>query len=700
MIGVEQAFWRRQGGGNSLNRIAASAGGFFISGTAASLEFGREVVGGAGSFAVTGAAATLTKTTKTVIAGAGSYVITGTAATLTVDTSEAAGRLGLNLIPLGDMSANTGWTEQGGASIAGGTVTLGTGPVSRVLRSDIPTHSAGYYRISIDLLATSGGGAITVSAGGQALVIDAASPSGTYSADVELDGLTNSCSVNGTDQNDGVELDNFTLKQYFPNAGNTGIQDGVSLTPLSGDQEISSSGVYEDKDITGGSLVVNADNVTVRNCRVTYDGGTAKIYIASGKTGVVIEYCEVDGTVGNQGAKGIWVDEANGVEIRFCNIYNIEDGIYAFGDDTYVHDNYIHSPANINEDPHHDGIQFAGEGVVIEHNTFECGVDQNACIQFAGTPGFPIDLTVNYNMMLADTGVAPLALMNMNDSLTEVTRVRVTNNHMTPGTNSVNPYFLFNVAPPNVWYNNINADTLVEVTPPSVVVAGDEIDEGIIQIGVAASANTGTVSSSITIPADTEMILVFMSGYGRADTANYHTDGTVTFTKGGSDTAMTSVGAADSDTGLWQGSLWYMMEPDTGTSKSLKWDWVGSSSSDDQQKNWVIVCLKGVDLGDPVRASGGAQAGSAPVSTASLAGGTDSRAFVFTAMYNGSGDGAGAIDSWTNCLELAEITHQSTSEVAIATASPSGSTVYTAATSSNVTNVAISAIVVNAAGYL
>lgn len=72
--------------GSVAYTLTATGGSFTISGTAASLEYGRLLTAAAGSYAITGTDATLTYGqvgAYTLAADAGSYAITGTAATLT-----------------------------------------------------------------------------------------------------------------------------------------------------------------------------------------------------------------------------------------------------------------------------------------------------------------------------------------------------------------------------------------------------------------------------------------------------------------------------------------------------------------------------------------------------------------------------------------------------------------------------------------
>lgn len=63
----------------AISQLAADPGSYAITGTDASLEYGRIVAASSGSYAITGTAATF-HTGKAIIAAAGSYSITGSAA--------------------------------------------------------------------------------------------------------------------------------------------------------------------------------------------------------------------------------------------------------------------------------------------------------------------------------------------------------------------------------------------------------------------------------------------------------------------------------------------------------------------------------------------------------------------------------------------------------------------------------------------
>ena len=117
--------------------------------------------------------------------------------------------------------------------------------------------------------------------------------------------------------------------------------------------------------------------------------------------------------------------------------------------------------------------------------------------------------------------------------------------------------------------------------------------------------NSGTASSTITVPADTELVLVGVGGFDAVD--NYYSSGTVSFTTGGVSTAMTPVatGANAGDTtqgdiGTWT-ALFYMNLPDTGTNKTLTYDWAGATDPVAYIPVLTVMFLKGADLTNPIR---------------------------------------------------------------------------------------------------
>ena len=130
-----------------------------------------------------------------------------------------------------------------------------------------------------------------------------------------------------------------------------------------------------------------------------------------------------------------------------------------------------------------------------------------------------------------------------------------------------------------------------------------------LQLTIGTNANTGTVSTTITVPADAELIVVGVADYCNSFNSFYST-GSMTFTKGGVDTAMTSVATGGDTINNFSVAMFYMALPDTGSNKTLKWDWLGTGISTQDFGICSITFWKGVNTASPMR-SGSAGIGTA-----------------------------------------------------------------------------------------
>jgi hypothetical protein len=115
---------------------------------------------------------------------------------------------------------------------------------------------------------------------------------------------------------------------------------------------------------------------------------------------------------------------------------------------------------------------------------------------------------------------------------------------------------------------------------------------------ISSAANSGTVSSTINVPSDCELVVVGLKSW--AGEAPYFTN--MTFTKGGSDTAMTRVMTPDLFNSQRAG-IFYLVSPDTGSNKSLKFDWEGTNAPGETPLISVTF-WKNIDTASPVRSSG------------------------------------------------------------------------------------------------
>lgn len=197
----------------------------------------------------------------------------------------------------------------------------------------------------------------------------------------------------------------------YPDATNTGVPSGTTLTN-SGYITVTTNGAIIQNLNIAGSIVVNANNVTIKNCRIT--SGDA-YPIENMGTNLLIEDCDIIGT-GSSVACGV---AFYGYTILRCNVSGGADGLKADADctvqDCYIHDLYVTASS------HNDGLQTTGgDNVNVIHNTFDTG-SAGVCIQFGSTNS---NWLINNNL-IHSSGWA----LNGNTGTTNTT---VTNNRFAP----------------------------------------------------------------------------------------------------------------------------------------------------------------------------------------------------------------------------------------------------------------------------
>jgi hypothetical protein len=154
----------------------------------------------------------------------------------------------------------------------------------------------------------------------------------------------------------------------WPDAGSTGLRDPGLLKP-SGSVTVTTNGaVIENLDIKG-MITIKADNVTVRNVRVTSNGEKYLISIASGRSGTVIEDVELNGR--RVATHGI---VHGGYTARRVNMYAVGDGFRA-GSNTLIEDSWVHDLGHDSAhdpSPHFDAVQLVGgTNITIRNNRLE-----------------------------------------------------------------------------------------------------------------------------------------------------------------------------------------------------------------------------------------------------------------------------------------------------------------------------------------
>lgn len=222
------------------------------------------------------------------------------------------------------------------------------------------------------------------SAQGDAGVVDA-TPDGSPLADAAQDGgpavdaaqdggPLNDAAQDGGPLADAAPADGCTTLTK-PSAANTGVPQGVVLTPHNGDLTITTPGTVVEALDVFGRVHVQAADVTVRQSRIrgkqSQPDPTEWIALVSAVSSscanLLVEDCEIAPTYPSAGANGI---QGYRFTSRRNNIHDVVDGLGMMGTDPcrsehdYIHDLSYFSPDPSHSDnqTHNDCIQFHGGG--------------------------------------------------------------------------------------------------------------------------------------------------------------------------------------------------------------------------------------------------------------------------------------------------------------------------------------------------
>ena len=293
----------------------------------------------------------------------------------------------------------------------------------------------------------------------------------------------------------------------FPDANDTGVVAGTTLTLHKGDLVISTPGaVIQNLDIQG-TVYINANNVTLINCNITSTGYDC-VNVKTGVTGTTVENCEINGTgKGPQGQSGIG---GSGTFIG-NNIYNVENGINVEGSNTVIQNNYIHDlNASGGSAGHYDGIAIQGgfNNVLVQHNTV-LGRD-TSCVFIDNDFGPMNNITVNDNKLLGqDDAAYTIYVIEKAGNPAQITNVQVTNNYLGKGWAG---YVSIDSTQP-VWTNNVDYttdkvisqdNTLSSPTSPTshVAISAFSTDSGVVGDHITNDSTptlTGTAAANSTV---------------------------------------------------------------------------------------------------------------------------------------------------------------------------------------------------------
>lgn len=211
----------------------------------------------------------------------------------------------------------------------------------------------------------------------------------------------------------------------FPNASNTGVPAGTTLTN-SGSVTMNTNGqIIQDLNITG-QVTINAANCTVRRCKIS---GTTTLTVVDAWNGSnpTIEDCEIDG---NTAWNGVRVRSGT---LRRLNVYQCENSIQVEGNGINMIDCYIHSVQGA-PGAHHDNIECNGNtnGFVIDHCNIVNEKGETAAVMLNNWAGALSNVTVQ-NCRLVGGGFTCYCDNSFGGGPVQGSTIKFLNNRMIPG---------------------------------------------------------------------------------------------------------------------------------------------------------------------------------------------------------------------------------------------------------------------------
>ncbi len=206
----------------------------------------------------------------------------------------------------------------------------------------------------------------------------------------------------------------------FPDATTTGVPKGTTLHKRVENIVVRQDGtVLDGLDLTG-SVDIYANNVVIRNSKISGTNWWGA-NLRAGYTNLTVENCEIFGDGVRQMQYGI-ASAGGWVTARRNNVHTISNGIdVPVG---LIEDNYVHDPKYFPKD-HTDMIMSeggapAGTTLTIRHNTAVNTLDQTGAIALFADWGPQHDVLVERNLLIGggyalyggDTGATNIRVVN------------------------------------------------------------------------------------------------------------------------------------------------------------------------------------------------------------------------------------------------------------------------------------------------
>jgi len=187
----------------------------------------------------------------------------------------------------------------------------------------------------------------------------------------------------------------------WPSAATTGVPAGIVLHP-SGSITVSTTGAVIDSRDISGCVDIRANNVTIRNTRISGGRGCfLQVRIEAGFSGALIEDTEIDG----QNSPGSADDGAaigfSGFTALRVNLHNNVDGVALGGPfPTVIRDSWIHDLTRTAASHNQDIVSNSDTaGITITHNRLDNQLNAVGAVDLFGDFGPIQNVRVDNNLL-------------------------------------------------------------------------------------------------------------------------------------------------------------------------------------------------------------------------------------------------------------------------------------------------------------
>ncbi len=183
----------------------------------------------------------------------------------------------------------------------------------------------------------------------------------------------------------------------YPDATNTGVPAGTTLTPRSGEVSVTSAGTTVKDLAVTGEILVEANNTTLEDDEVIASAGSGNrgIYIAPGVTGTVIDHdtCHGEGS----GSQYCVFNKDSSTKIEDSYLYNCGECLNGPGTIT---NSFFDVTAVISGEHYEDIYYGGGEGsLIVNHDTMLNPQGQTATVFASNDFGDQDTLTITNNLL-------------------------------------------------------------------------------------------------------------------------------------------------------------------------------------------------------------------------------------------------------------------------------------------------------------